>query len=98
MGAPRAFERAMHPPCLALSHAFRADILAICQGDMNDTTLVWGHCLECDRATIVAYLLCHSQCKRAQVLLATLAVVFRVHNDAHAMLGSVAYDQADEEL
>src|SRR6266852_625728 len=84
----RTFQGDNDTSFFAFADTLRTDVLAVRKGDVDDTPLVWRHSLKRDGPTIVAYLLCHTQRKRAQVLLATLTIIFRVYNDAHAMLGT----------
>src|SRR5579872_2193002 len=83
---------------VSFADALGADIFAIGERDMHDTAFVRGHGLQRDRATVIADLLRHAQCQGAQVLFAPLAVVLRVYNDTHAMLGAMAHNQTHQQL
>src|SRR2546425_4013806 len=96
--ATRTFQGNDDTPGLTFANALRTDVLTVRQGNVDDTSLMWRHGLEGNRTTIVAYLLCHTQRKRAQVLLAALAIIFCVHNDAHTVLGTMPDNQANQEL
>src|ERR1700694_5980923 len=83
---------------VAFADALGTDVFAISEGDVNDAAFVRRHSLERNRAAIVAHLLRDAQGKRAQVFLAALTVVFGVNDDAHAVLGAMADDEAHQQL
>src|SRR5258708_5866002 len=92
------FERDDHAALIAFTDALGADIFTIREGDMDDSAFVGWHGLEGDGAAIVADLLGHAQGQGTQVLFATLAVILRVNDNAHTVLGAMADNQADEQL
>src|SRR5579883_2274993 len=94
----RTLQRNHHAAGVALADTLGADIGAIGQREMHDASFVRRHSLERNRAAIVTDLLGHAQGQGAQILLAAFAIILRVHDNAHAMFGAVAHDQAHQEL
>ena len=65
---------------------------------MHNAPLMGRHSFEGNRTTVVTNLLGHAQSQRTQVFFAPLAVVLSINDDTHAMLGAMAYNQADQQL
>src|SRR5258707_9642656 len=94
----RALKRNHNASSVTFPNTFGANVLTIRKGNMYNTPFVRRHGFQGNRATIIAYLLCHAQSQGAQVLFAAFAVVLGINDNTHAMFGAMTYNQAHKQL